>query len=303
MRAPIAIFAHRRAGHLRQMLEALQACEGFFDSEVTIFVDGARTADEQGQVNAVRDLVMGLGLPNVTSSFRQDNLGLRRSIFSGVGEMCRKYGRVIVLEDDLVLSSSALNYFNSALDRYENVERVWSVSAYMYDVASFRHRERAIFLPFPHPWGWATWARAWANFDLDDPLGVGEMQSKAFQTAFNAFGVRDWAEMLALSESGKVNSWYIRWYYRMFRDGGLSVFPPRSLLENVGVSGEGGTHASRLNPYSLLVKRKPQDCRSVQLPDDVRVDYAAIDAIAASWDARVQKYISHLGRIKRSLRR
>lgn len=301
-RAPIAIFAFNRADHLQKTFESLQKCSGFDESPITIFVDGPRNAKDIESVQSVRDYVRGLPFANVTHILRDHNMGLRKSIYEGVGLLTEKYGRAIVLEDDFILSPVVLDYFNEALDKYKDNEHIWSVAAYMYSVPELKHHTEAFVLPFTHPWGWATWHRAWKQFVLDAPVSEDILKSKSFQRRFNMYGLADFTTMLDMALKGKVNSWYIQWYYRMVQMGGVSIFPPQTYVINSGIGDAHATHGSRLNPYHRLVPPAELSKKRIKLPDLVSVDYTAVDAMVNSWDARVQRLVNFLGRIKRMLK-
>jgi hypothetical protein len=303
--APIAVFGYRRQGALANLMESLFVCPEFVDSRVTIFIDGPRGKEDADDVASVRSYALGLKLPNVDVRISDTNMGLKASISAGVNLMCCRHGRVIVFEDDLVVSPSILSYFNRGLETYEHNKRVSSLSAYMYETKSVNEHNRAIFLPMPHPWGWATWRRSWQAFASNSSAAIvsKNLSSKAFREQFNVHGIRDFSGMLSLAEEGLINSWYIRWHYFNFINGNLCVFPPRSLVRNCGTRGNRATHGSRVNPYEILVRRRPITVEEVRFSTEVAIDFWAIDDIAVCWDARVQKAISLLGRVKRMLLR
>jgi hypothetical protein len=298
--APLAIFAYNRKDNLERMFASLQACEGFANSPIFIFVDGPKTLADAPKVEAVREYAKALRVPNLELVIRDTNIGLKESIYSGVSHVCQKYGRVIVLEDDLVLSPVTLTYFNAALEKYADAPRVWSISGYQYNVPILKNTSRALVLPFAHPWGWATWARAWSKFNLAAKVDERDLSSPSFACAFDVFGIADFRNMLVLALQGLVNSWFIRWYYTIFSAGGVSIFPPHSYVTNTGIRG-GGTHASRLNPYRFLTRPSETSATLCTFPDELKVDFWAIDEIRRSWDARVQNFIIRLGRVKRML--
>lgn len=299
--APIAIFAYNRRDNLERVFSALQMCNGFDRSPVIIFVDGPKSDKDRAQVEEVRGFVRSLNLPNIVEVvIRDKNMGLKDSIYDGVTKVCAQYGRIIVLEDDLILSPVALDYFNAALEKYKDVSRVWSVVGYQYTVPELEKTDRALVLPFTHTWGWATWQRAWGQYDMHAPVDEADLKSKSFKQAFDVYGIRDFRNMIVLALSNHVSCWFTPWYYKMFSEGGVSISPPQSYVENIGIK-RGGTHASGLNPYYLLVKQGQIRKTMCLLPDVIKIDYWAIDAIKSSWDARVQRIISHLGRIKRLL--
>lgn len=300
-RAPVAVFAYNRADRLDAMMNSLRRCDGYSDYPVTIFVDGPKGDADWIGVEAVRALVTGYSDENVSVVLRDRNLGLARSVFEGVSSLCSKHGRAIVLEDDLLLSTRTLDYFSQGLDAYETNERIYAVCAYMFAADALSRRDEAFFLPVAHPWGWATWDRAWKGFDLATVLAPEQLGSAAFKRSFDVTAIRDYSAMLNLAMQGSIDSWFIRWYLHVHMNGGLCLFPPETYVLNDGINA--GTHATGLNPYYRLMPRRTVSERPFRMPPArPAVDYAAIDAISSSYDARLQKAISFLGRCKRTLR-
>lgn len=297
--APIAVFAYNRSDRLAAMMESLKRCEGFDRSPVTIFVDGPKNDVGLPAVQAVRDYVVGIGLANVTPVISDANKGLRNSVSEGVSRLVAEHGRVIVLEDDLELSPIALTYFNRALDHYQDRAEIWSIVGYVYDTPALSNWTRTVTLPFAHPWGWATWARAWKHFELDGRPSDADLNSAAFHRAFDMNGMYPFTEQLRNSIRGRVNSWYIHWYYAVFRHGGRSIFPPRRILDNHGHGA--GSHGGMLNPYDRLVKRPPLLTTMPEFCDPGQVDYAVLDELKKCWEMRVQRGIAFAGARKRAM--
>ncbi len=299
--APIAIFAYNRRDRLAALIHSLERCEGFAESPVTIYIDGPRGQADGFAVEEVRALVRGLKHPNVKYIISETNRGLRNSVFRGVSQLVATYGRVIVLEDDLVLSPIALSYFNRALDYYADDTRVWSISGYISDAKGLRDFPRALILPYAHSWGWATWSRAWGQFDLDARPRNENLRAASFRRAIDMNGFYPFRFILTCSINGRVNSWYSHWLYTIFRHGGRSVFPPRRVVDNFGISGGGGTHGGRFNPHQWLVKRPPLLQKIPEFEDADEIDYFAADLLKHCWEARVQRAIPYAGALKRSI--
>ncbi|WP_454747186.1 hypothetical protein [Ciceribacter selenitireducens] len=301
MEIGIAVFAYNRLDHISSLMQSLTMAAGFEEYPVTIYVDGPKGASDTAKVLAVREFVERLALTNVSWVFSETNLGLKASILKGVSNQLERYEACIVLEDDLTLEPHALEYFRSSLWSYRDCERVWAVCGYMFQVPSLSQRKTVLLLPFSHPWGWATWRRAWQKFDPDKGADEALLKSKSFRRTFNA-GVRDFSMMLSLAQRGLVNSWYIRWYLNVFEAGGVCVFPPQSMVANLGISGADATHGSALNPYYLFVKH---EIRSKSMPlvlDEMRIDYAALDEISRCLECRIQRFIDVAGAFKRRIR-
>lgn len=298
--SPIAVFAYNRPDHLEAMFNSLRGCEGFENSDITIFVDGSRSERDKPKVEAVRAFVADLNLANVSHVFQDRNQGLKESISQGVSALCSQHGRVIVLEDDLDFSPDVLLYFNEALDKYRNYQQVWSVCADMPDISDFKQRQQCLFLPTGNSWGWATWDRAWRHFSLNTPLDRRWFNSNTFKQRFGVHGLRDFPAMLRQATEGRVDSWFIFWNFAIIRHNGLSVYPPRPLILNRGLTA--GTHGSFYNLFAIFPLEKNLGSFDFTLPDDPIVDFCALDAIVASPEWRMLRLNSVLGAAKRRLK-
>lgn len=238
--APIVLFVFKRPAHTLRTLESLAQNEEFFDSPLYIYCDGARHVGEAAQVEETRKLVRDWPHPNKTVIERERNWGLANSVIEGVTQLCQSFGRVIVVEDDLVVSPVFLNFLNAALVRYANESKVMQISGYMFPIDMDGGIE-AQLLPITSTWGWATWGRAWEKF------GVSEIEiSKIFSDsnrkyAFDLDGSYPYSRRLNQQLNGKSDSWGIRWYLSVFCAEGLVLYPPETLVKNIGHDGS-GTH-------------------------------------------------------------
>jgi hypothetical protein len=222
------------------VLESLLRNPEAASSELFVFSDGPRNADDVASVEAVRKIARSIqGFAKVNLIERPENWGLAKSVIGGVTEICGSHGTVIVLEDDLVVSPHLLAYLNEALKKYSDEERVMQVSGHMFPVR-WTSNDDAAFLPMTTSWGWATWQRAWAKFrpDLDGTL---LLASPDAQKAFDLDGSYPYFNMLLAQRQGKVDSWAIRWWLSVFLEQGKTLFPAQSLVQNIGFDGT-GTH-------------------------------------------------------------
>ena len=272
--APIALFVYNRPWHTRQTVEALQKNTVAVGSELVIFSDAPKNFAAAAAVRAVREYLKQVdGFKSTTVIERTENLGLASSIIDGVTRLTEQYGRVIVLEDDLVTSPHFLEYMNAALDRYDAEERVMQVAGYMFS-GPLELEDDSLFLPFISSWGWATWSRAWRHFD---PRATGYERVRsdpALRKEFNLNGHYDYFRMLQQQRQGKIDSWAVRWYLSVFVRKGIVLYPRKTLVRNMGFDGSG---------VNCAVSKFPQDDVDAQfrvdsLPQQVDVSCVA-DAV------------------------
>ena len=148
--APIALFVYKRPDHTCRTLEALMQCQEFEDSELYIFSDAAKKKEDEELVLETRNLVKSMLGNKAKIIEAEKNQGLAKSIISGVSRLLEDYDRVIVLEDDLVVSPRFLNYMNAALEAYQNEPSVMQVSGYMFPVKELSNETKAIFYTLSH---------------------------------------------------------------------------------------------------------------------------------------------------------
>jgi hypothetical protein len=263
--APIALFIFRRPEHTRRTILSLQDCEGFADSQVYVFADGPRQPGDVAAVHAARFEARRLLGEKAVFVERAENLGVDESIIAGATQLCDQYGKVVVIEDDLVFSPNFLKFLNLGLHRYEHEPRVMQVCGYMFDVPQFQQRNEAIFLPMTSSLGWATWKRAWDHFDPEATGWRARLDNVAEAKRFDLDGQFRYARMLSHHMRSTTPAWDIRWYYTVFSRDGLAMFPPRTLVLHTGFDGT-GTH----DRFAMPVHQAQLDMRATfELPDQV----------------------------------
>tara|TARA_B100001248_G_scaffold139327_1_gene104602 strand:- start:30803 stop:31687 length:885 start_codon:yes stop_codon:yes gene_type:complete len=251
MLAPIAIFTYKRLEHTRKTIEALVANPQASQSEVFIYADGPRNEQDQAEVTQVRDYLKTLsGFKSVTLVERPENLGLSANVIDGVGALAKQYGRVIVLEDDVVVSPFFLEFMNAALELYRDEDGVGAVGGYVFPhKVSFPD---TFFYTKSVSWGWATWERAWAHFEPKGHKLCAALREQGVHYALIEEQARD-----------DRFTWAALWLASLLHAGKLILYPGVSLARNIGHDGTGehcpvgDLYDSALAEVAPQVKRIP----------------------------------------------
>lgn len=238
--APIVIFAFNRPERLRKTVESLLLNNEVKESDLFVFVDGPRN-DIQGEaekVKAVQDYVKSIqGFKSIKYGFSEENRGLGNSVISGVTKVINQYGRVIVIEDDLVLSSNFLYFMNKGLLDYENNEKVFSICGYSNKIkVPADYYFDAYFCTRSSSWGWATWADRWKTVDW---VLSNRSDYSGKKKSFNKWGGSDCYHIIKMVMEGKNDSWAIRFCFAQFLQNKISLFPIISKVANEGFAGDG----------------------------------------------------------------
>ncbi|MCC5832363.1 MAG: hypothetical protein JJU12_04900 [Chlamydiales bacterium] len=253
MSPPVAVFGHKRPQHLKACLEAVRCSEALLGKQLPLYIycDAARNKAEAKDVETTLAVAREFGRGEVIA--RKENFGFR-NITEGISSLCEKYGKVIVLEDDVLISPDFLPFIVSALEKYQDNPEVFMVSGFMYFAERFSAPE-AYFLNLGFIWGWATWSRAWKHYDYSPTGWEGFVKDKQARYMYDCLGSMPFSASLRKTLTGQWKAWAPQWAYAMHRAGGVSLYPQRSLVWNCGCGG--GTHGdAKLDASPLLGRRE-----------------------------------------------
>lgn len=232
--APIALFVYKRPHHAQQTIRHLLDNPEFSESQMFVFCDGARSEKDIPQVEATRAVIRQYHLPNVVIYEQPHNLGLASSIIDGVSQLCAQFGRVIVIEDDLLVSKGFLGYMNRALEKYQDASNVMQISGHVFPFPKGDNKNDAFFLPVVNTTGWATWQRAWQQFDKNC-TGYERLKSdRTLRRQFDLNNSYPYTKMMFNCLAGRQDVWGIKWWWAVFKSKGLCLYPQVSLVDNIG---------------------------------------------------------------------
>lgn len=277
--SPIVLFVYNRPQHTQQTIEALKRNESASESELYIYSDAPKNKSATENVAAVREYIKSIdGFKNVTIIERDKNWGLADSIIDGVTKTVNEYGRVIVLEDDLVTSPYFLRYMNEGLEFYRDNPEIMSISGYTLPPTCMRFPKNFnddVYLNYRNSsWGWATWTDRWNRVDWDVTDYQRFIQDPEQQKRFNRGG-DDLTDMLKSQMEGRINSWAIRFSYAHFKQGTYSVCPRYSYVSNIGCDGT-GNHCGKTKIFENDLASAKRTCnfiKDIQLDEDVMLEF------------------------------
>ena len=256
--SPIVLFVYNRVEHTKKTIEALKKNRYAPESELFIFSDGPKdNEDDRVNVSNVRKYINSVeGFKKIIIEESLENKGLGTSIIVGTNKIIGKYGKVIVLEDDIVTSEDFLYYMNKGLDFYENNEKIYSITGYSFPFEKKdKHKENVYLSLFPSSWGWGTWQNRWENIDWDVKDWDEFKKSKIQKFLFHLIRP-DLFEMLNAKMNGWNDSWAIRWAYAQFKSRTYSVFPINSYVENIGIDGTGNSGDTTADNYKVSLNHE-----------------------------------------------
>lgn len=240
--APLVMFVYNRLDSVEQTVENLRKNELADQTDLFIFSDAAKKENQEENVKLVREYIHKIdGFNSVHILEAEKNKGLAKSVITGVTEIINERGKVIVVEDDLIAAPQFLSFMNAALDFYESEKRIWSISGYQFPFEMPETYTKTIYAAYrSSSWGWATWKDRWETIDwkIQD---YDSYKYNLVKIAKFCRGGTDLDKMLRYQMKGKIDSWAIRWCYNQYKQDKLTIYPTKSLVNNIGTDGR-GTH-------------------------------------------------------------
>ena len=292
--APIALFVYNRPIHTQKTITHLLANKEAKDTELFIFSDAAKNKQQVANVTAVRNYIHSIqGFKKITIIEREQNIGLAKSIISGVSDIVQQYGKIIVFEDDLICSPYTLQYFNDALDFYEPYEQIMHINAYNYPIKYVPVHD-TFFFRASSSWGWATWQNCWNKFEENIDTLIAQFDKEKIKQFSIDYSMNFWQQIHEF-KNGKNNSWAIRWYASIFLNKGLCVTPKYSLIQNIGADGS-GVHSGVNDIYNVEIYNQPLSKEKFYSGSDESVEgYNALKYFfkhrKGSFFKRIQRFI------------
>lgn len=260
MMAPIIVFAYNRLEHLKRTLDALAEADGAKESELIIFADGYKGEADKNAVLMTQEYVREYAQKNkfrkTNVIIKENNIGLAESVISGVTEIIEQNGRVIVVEDDIVVAKDFLRFMNQALDYYQDKKKVWSISGWAPVLEYAKAAMEDTYAWYRcSSWGWATWKDRWESVDWEVKDYSDFKYSYRKRKQMNRGGA-DMADMLDMQQAGKIDSWAVRWGYAESKQDMLTIYPYDSKAINIGRDGSGTNCHDTGESSTLMVSKE-----------------------------------------------
>lgn len=242
MYAPIVLFVYNRPRHTLQTLESLYANDLADQSVLYIYSDGPKnnaSPETIKNIQSVREIIRQRNwCKEVITIESEKNKGLADSIIEGVTEIVNLYGKIIVLEDDLLLSKGFLKYMNDALNLYKDVEKIMEISGYMFPIKN--NLPETFFFRSPSSWGWATWKRSWDKLITDSDYLLDYLVNENLVKFFTIENSHmDFFKQLKQNSEKRLYTWAIKFNASIIINGGLCLYPRTSLVQNIGFDNSG----------------------------------------------------------------
>jgi hypothetical protein len=249
---PVAFIIFNRPDTTERVFEAIRQAK---PKKLLVVADGARK-DRQNEAEkcaAARAVIDRVDWEcEVLTNYSDINLGCKRRVSSGIDWVFSQVEEAIILEDDCLPAPSFFQFCQSLLEYYRYDDRISTIGGTNYQQGQSRTAYSYYFSKYQHIWGWATWRRAWRDYDVDMKTWPECKQNSLLESAFyDAYEAKCWTNAFDSVYAGEIDTWDYQWLYTCFAQSRLSIEPDRNLISNIGF-GVDATHTKSDSPWANL---------------------------------------------------
>jgi len=252
---PVALMIFNRPETTARVFEAIREAK---PQKLLVIADGPRAGreSEARQCALTRAIINRVDWPcEVLTNYSETNLGCKRRISSGLDWVFATVAEAIILEDDCLPERTFFRFCQELLERYRDDERIMHISGNNFQFGRNKTDFSYYFSRYPHIWGWASWRRAWQNYDVSLKLWPEIREGKrlcAHLGSNRAYSY--WERIFDKVYRGEIDTWDYQWTFVCWIQNGLSILPSDNLVSNIGF-GLNSTHTGKPNKLAAMPTR------------------------------------------------
>ncbi len=259
MKTPVAFIIFKRPNTTERVFEAIRQAK---TPKLFVIADGPRI-DHPGEAEkceATRAIIERIDWDcEVIKNYSDTNLGCAKRVSSGLDWVFSNIEEAIVLEDDCVPHPTFFQFCEELLEKYRYDTRIASISGANFQLGRRRTPYSYYFSIHNHCWGWASWRRAWQQFDITMKLWK-EIQSQGFlnDLLIDFKAVKYWEKRFQEIYDNPLDTvWDYQWTFACWIQSSLGIIPNRNLISNIGF-GVDSTHftSTKKNPFGDMHTEK-----------------------------------------------
>lgn len=276
---PILLIGFNRHDTMVRVFENIKKLQPKY---LYIAVDGPR-ANKEGEaekVEQVKSIFNNIDWNcEVHTLYREANLGCKMGVSSAITWFFEHVEQGIIIEDDILLDTSFYVYAEEMLEYYKNDDRMMCINS-----VNFQPKQRSdysyYFSNYALVWGWATWRRAWKQYDVTLKDYNKNFLSKIIS---NNRVVIQFDKKFADIITSKLDTWDYQWNYTIWKNKGLCITPEINMCYNIGFGGDAthtfgaDFHAAKMKMDKMLFPISHPPSQNINIKADQYYENFAIE--------------------------
>jgi hypothetical protein len=275
---PVLFIIYNRPAHTKKVLEVLEVLQ---PAKLYVAADGPKenTIDKK-LCEETRGIIDTISWPCIIKKkFNQINLSCKVSVSESISWFFENEEMGVILEDDCVPDLSFFSFCKELLNKFRNDKSVMHIngSNFILDKNFNFGNESYYYSRLPHPWGWASWRRAWSLYDIKMSQFDTFLKKDRLRLVIKNKNYRlKWYQLLEQAKNNKINTWDYQWFYSIWLNSGIVITPVVNLITNIGF-GEQATNTKYTS--TKMGNRRRYSLKEIRHPKEIKVNEVA-DAYA-----------------------
>ena len=252
LETPVLFITFRRPDTTRKVLEMIRQAQPKRLYIAQNFL-GSTNTEEIKKWNDVRAIIENVDWDcDVRRLYRKHYLDAKTSISTAINWFFENEGEGIILEDDCLPHPTFFRFCEELLEKYRDDERIAMISGDNFQFGRKRTEYSYYFSRYTHIWGWASWRRAWENYDVDMKIWP-EIRDGGWLRDLlgDKKSVRYWKKMFENVHQGKIDTWDYQWVFSCWVQSVMAIMPNVNLISNIGFGSE-ALHTREKNKFSNI---------------------------------------------------
>ncbi len=274
LNTPVLFLVFNRLNSTKKVFEEIKKAK---PKKIFIAADGPRNQEEKSKTDSVREYIIKniKWKCQVKTLFREKNLGCKYAVSSAIDWFFKNVERGIILEDDCLPNQSFFRFCQEMLEKYRDNEKIMHVSGTNIEEVS-KIPESYFLSRCTNVWGWATWRRAWKDYDVEmRKWPIWKIKILGLMKNYGLFNkIKSW-RLYELTYRNKINTWDYQWDFLCRIKKGLSIVPKVNLITNLGFIE--GTHTVNYQKNEKTLKRRelkfPLESRKINILEEYQKKY------------------------------
>ena len=271
MNTPLLILVYNRPIETKILINALRKIR---PKKIFISSDGpTNNFLDKKKNNEVKNILKQIDwTENIQFNYMKKNYGCKESVSRAINWFFSKVKMGIILEDDCIPNKDFFSFTEKMLKKYKNNKKIYAVSGNNFLKNKIKIKDTYYFSKYIHCWGWATWSRAWKDYNKNLIGWNNFKNSRAWKNRFNVkYEKRYWEKIFNLCYRKKIDSWAYPWLYSLWNKNGLCILPKVNLVKNIGFN-INASHTFSHKKFNYSAKKLKQKFTS---PKNLKINSSA----------------------------
>lgn len=234
----------------------------------------------------------------VKTLFRNENLGCGKAVSEAIDWFFQNVEKGIILEDDCLPNKSFFYFCENLLDHYKENDEIFAISGVNFQDKTIG-KASYFFSKYLYVWGWATWRRAWENYDFY----LSGLENFKKEEKIKGIDKREnfrkyWYSIFKRVSNREIDTWDYQLVFSSWNSNGLTIVPNKNLVSNIGF-GKEATHTVELGPLANI---PTQEIVSIKHPNKITRNKRADDYISTEI-YNIPKDMDNFTKVRKLIRR